>query len=246
VIVRVVALLLLVALGGWLWMRRSRSMSSEPDTATTAANDAAAPAKPRGPRHEVEAARYWSDGEIRLAVEQFLFKLEQASAGHPLARQLGQQAGRTIAEVLRVLRDPELQMRLQRRRQGQTPWMRACLLLDQAPAAAHAEFVRRQLDDADEEVRLRGWLQLARIGADVVVSDLERGVAESASVREWVSRGLREALAAGRVGAEARRRLFVALVSRADGSEFDVLRALALLDEERAASEFAARGWAVG
>ncbi len=33
---------------------------------------------------------------------------------------------------------------------------------------------------------------------------------------------------------------------RADGSEFDVLRALALLDEERAASEFAARGWAVG
>jgi hypothetical protein len=95
-------------------------------------------------------------------------------------------------------------------------------------------------------VRLRGWLQLARIGADVVVGDLERGVAESASVREWVSRGLREALAAGRVGAEARRRLFVALVSRADGSEFDVLRALALLDEERAASEFAARGWAVG
>ena len=44
----------------------------------------------------------------------------------------------------------------------------------------------------------------------------------------------------------SRRRLFAALVSRADGSEFDVLRALALLDEERAASEFAARGWAVG
>ena len=245
-IVRVVALLLLIALVGWLWMRRTRSTSNEPDAAATSVHDEAQPPKPRGPRHEVEAARYWSDGEIRLAVEQFLFKLEHASPGHPLARQLGQQTGRTLAEVVRVLRDPELQMRLQRRRQGQTPWMRACLLLDQAPVAANAEFVRRQLDDADEAVRLSGWLQLARIGADVVVSDLERGVAESASVREWVSRGLREALAAGRVGAEARRRLFAALVSRADGSEFDVLRALALLDEERAASEFAARGWAVG
>lgn len=245
-IVRLVALLLLIALVVWLWMRRTRSTSNQSDAATTSTQGAAQPAKPRGPRHELETARYWSDGEIRLAVEQFLFKLEHASPGHPLARQLGQQSGRTLAEVVRVLRDPELQMRLQRRRQGQTPWMRACLLLDQAPAAAHAEFVRRQLDDADEEVRLRGWLQLARIGADVVVADLERGVAESASVREWVSRGLREALAAGRVGAEARRRLFAALVSRADGSEFDVLRVLALLDEERAASEFAARGWAVG
>jgi hypothetical protein len=198
VIVRVVALLLLVTLVGWLWMRRTRSASNEPDTATTAAHEAASPAKPRGPRHEVEAARYWSDGEIRLAVEQFLFKLEQASAGHPLARQLGQQSGRTIAEVVRVLRDPELQMRLQRRRQGQTPWMRACLLLDQAPAAAHAEFVRRQLDDADEAVRLRGWLQLARIGADVVVGDLERGVAESAS-------GVRRARLGGRLSALRRR-----------------------------------------
>ena len=103
-IVRVVALLLLVTLVGWLWMRRTRSASNEPETATTAAHEAASPAKPRGPRHEVEAARYWSDGEIRLAVEQFLFKLEQASAGHPLARQLGQQATARTHELLPACR----------------------------------------------------------------------------------------------------------------------------------------------
>jgi hypothetical protein len=53
VIVRVVALLLLIALVGWLWMRRARSTSSEPDAATTSAHEEAQPAKPRGPRHEV-------------------------------------------------------------------------------------------------------------------------------------------------------------------------------------------------
>ena len=145
-----------------------------------------------------------------------------------------------------MLRDPELQGRLQRRRNGQTPWMRACMLLDVAPAEEHAEFVRRLLDDAEEPVRRDGWRQLARLGSDAVLAELERGAAESAAVRECLARGLRDALDAGRVSADGRRRLFAALTAHVDPAEFDVLRVLAQLDEGQAKNEFAARGWKVG
>lgn len=268
---RLLAILLFVVVAGWLWVRWMRSANREnsqalrdadpsPNASPSArpdanprpgahpdrARDHAPSAKQRTSLRDLEAAKHWSDGEVRIGVEQFLLKVDEGSALHPLARQLAQQPERTAAQVLRMLRDPELQSRLQRRRNGQTPWMRACMLLDAAPAEEHGEFVRRLLDDAEEPVRRDGWRQLARIGADSVLAELERGAAESAAVRECLARGLRDALAADRVSAEGRRRLFAALTSHVDPVEFDVLRVLTQLDEVRAKDEFASRGWAVG
>ncbi|MFO1032478.1 MAG: hypothetical protein U1F60_15455 [Planctomycetota bacterium] len=260
---RLLALLAFVAMAAWLWLRWSRSTTRD-DTSPSSGSDERSgpnasattnrvperdrprPAKLRTSQRELEMAKHWSDGEIRIGVEQFLLKVDDGSALHPLARQLAQQPERTTAQVLRMLRDPELQSRLQRRRNGQTPWLRGCILLDAAPAEEHAEFVRRLLDDAEEPIRREGWRQLARIGADRVLAELERGAAESAAVRECLARGLRDALAAGRVSADGRRRVFTALTTHVDPVEFDVLRVLAQLDEERAKDEFAARGWKVG
>lgn len=256
---RLLALLAFAVMAGWLWVRWTRSAARRPaevprdgsPIADPAANrdpegDRPRPTKQRTSLRELETAKHWSDGEIRIGVEQFLMKVDDGSALHPLARQLAQQPERTAAQVLQMLRDPELQSRLQRRRNGQTPWLRACILLDAAPAEEHAEFVRRLLDDAEEPVRLEGWRQLGRIGADRVLAELERGAAESSAVRECLARGLRDALAAGRVSAEGRRRLFTALTTHVDPVEFDVLRVLTLLDEGRAKDEFGRRGWATG
>ena len=260
---RLLALLAFAVMAGWLWVRWARSATrnaaeaprdgnptANPTTNPTAKlepeRDRPRPAKQRISLRELETAKRWSDGEIRIGVEQFLMKVDDGSALHPLARQLAQQPERTAVQVLRMLRDPELQSRLQRRRNGQTPWMRACTLLDFAPADEHAVFARRLLDDAEESVRRDGWRQLARIGSDVVLAELERGAAEGAAVRECLARGLRDALAAGRVSADGRRRLFTALTTHVDPVEFDVLRVLTLLDEGRAKDEFGRRGWATG
>lgn len=261
---RLLALLAFAVMAGWLWVRWTRSATRNPaeaprdatpsdnptiDPTANRDRDRSQPPQPTKRRislRELETAKRWSDGEIRIGVEQFLMKVDDGSALHPLARQLAQQPERTAAQVLRMLRDPELQSRLQRRRNGQTPWMRACMLLDFAPADEHAVFARRLLDDAEENVRRDGWRQLARLGSDGVLAELERGAAESAAVRECLARGLRDALAAGRVSADGRRRLFTALTTHVDPVEFDVLRVLTLLDEGRAKDEFGRRGWAVG
>lgn len=263
---RLLALLAFAVMAGWLWVRWTRSATRNPAEAPRDATPSEKPiieptanrdherdrpqppqpAKQRISLRELETAKRWSDGEIRIGVEQFLMKVDDGSALHPLARQLAQQPERTAAQVLQMLRDPELQSRLQRRRHGQTPWMRACMLLDLAPAEEHAEFVRRLLDDTEEGVRRDGWRQLARLGSDAVVAELERGVAEGAAVRECLARGLRDAIAAGRISVDGRRRLFTALTTHVDSVEFDVLRVLKLLDEGRAKDEFGRRGWAVG
>lgn len=260
---RLLALLAFAVMAGWLWVRWTRSatrnVAEAPHDGNPTANptpnptpkleperDRPRPARQRISLRELEAAKRWSDGEIRIGVEQFLMKVDDGSALHPLARQLAQQPERTAAQVLRMLRDPELQSRLQRRRNGQTPWMRACMLLDFAPADEHAVFARRLLDDSEENVRRDGWRQLARLGSDGVLAELERGAAESAAVRECLARGLRDALAAGRVSAHGRRHLFTALTTHVDPVEFDVLRVLTLLDEGRAKDEFGRRGWATG
>lgn len=244
---RLLAALVLVAWAMWVVRRRNQRRAAEAARDTNGERDLFGEMQAHFALLEDgrEKARYWSDGEVRLAVEHYLFKIVHSDEDDDLGEQLRQQPERTAQHVRRTLRDPDLQTRLQKRERGETPWVRACRLLDSAPSAENAPFVRDLLDDRGEQVRRDAWHWLARIGSDEVLDDLLRGVQTppDASVRAWVLIGLVAADRDGRVSAHARGALFATLLDHLDGYDTREVPALLLRwNQERALAAFAERG----
>ena len=110
---------------------------------------------------ELELAKYWSDDEVALAIEAYVFKLQHSSDDHDdLFRKLLQQPETTARLVLQVVTDPNLQARLRKEPRGEPAIYRACQLLMQQPTRAAIPYVQRLLTAQDESVQqaARRWL----------------------------------------------------------------------------------------
>lgn len=79
---------------------------------------------------ELERARHWSEGEVALAIEQYVFKLKHSSEDDAdLVRKLAQQPEKTQRQILKVLADPDMQTRLRKEPRGEPALYRACQVL---------------------------------------------------------------------------------------------------------------------
>lgn len=129
---------------------------------------------------ELEQARHWSDGEIRLAVEQYVFKLSHSEddVDDWLAK-LRQQPDKAAREALRQAEDPDLQSRLRKEPKGQPALYRACQVMMLAPRAAAAPQIERLLAAHQAEVRHDALRWLAQVAdpahADALVEALRGG-----------------------------------------------------------------------
>lgn len=178
---------------------------------------------------DLRAARHWSADEVRLGVERHLFGGEQDHDPH-LSDRLLQQPGRTLACVRRVLDDPEMQMRLWRRRDGVLPWARACELLDHRPQPSHAGYFRMLTDLDDRPLRRSAWRWLARTGSAAATEPLLRGLDdEDPEVRLAVLRGLLDADLDGRVDDALRTACVEPLVEHLDAHVDELAVAARLL-----------------
>jgi hypothetical protein len=245
VIPRLVALLLLAGIVVWVLQRRRSAAAAM----RRGGGDGDLFDELQQHFEQVEQAReqasHWSDGEVRLAVEQYLFKIAHSDDDGDLGRQIAQQPQLARKHALATLRDPDMQTRLQKRERSETPWVRACRLLDAAPTREAVPFVRELLDDREEPIRRQAWRWLARIGSDDVADELVRGVTApaDASTRACIVIGLREADEDGRLGTRVRERLFEPLLEHLDGYDTrDVPALLLRWDRERALAGFARRG----
>jgi len=242
VIPRLIAAALLVAWIVWVVRRRNaRRAAAEPNgdlfDEMQAHFDTVQAAR--------EHARHWSDGEVRLGVEKYLFKIPHSDDDDDLGRQLAQQPELTARHVRRTLRDPDMQTRLQKRQRSETPWVRACQLLDEAPTAENVPFVRDLLDDREEPIRRDAWFWLARIGTDEVLDDLVRGISDppDESTRSWIVIGLDHADQQGRLTERGREALFEPLLDHLDGYDTrEVPQFLLRWDQDRAMRAFEQRG----
>ena len=110
---------------------------------------------------ELELAKYWSEDEVALAIEAYVFKLQHSSDdGNDLFRKLQQQPATTARIVLQVVADPDLQIRLRKERRGEPAIYRACQLLMEHPTEHAIPYVQRLLaaDNEDVQRAARDWL----------------------------------------------------------------------------------------
>jgi len=193
----------------------------------------------------LEQARHWSDDEVGLEVERYLFKVPHSSEGHDLLDRLAQRPQTAAEQARRTLLDPAMQTRLHKRAGDETPWLRACMLLDLWPDIGNAPFVRRLLTDPTATVRHEAWHWLARIGCDDDVAELVRGIATPPddATRSWILIGLAWADGQGRLSGQARESLFEPLLEHLNGYDTREVPGLLLRwDRERALSSLDARG----
>jgi len=192
-----------------------------------------------------EQAKHWSRDEVGLAVEVYLFKIPHSDDDQDLGSQLAQQPEVTATLVRDTLRNRDMQTRLQKRERDETPWVRACKLLDNAPSADNVAFVRRVLDDPSEDVRMEAWHWLAKIGSDDVIDDLIRGISQPPddSTRGWILIGLQWADDDNRLTDHGKRGLFEPLLDNLSGYDTrEVPTFLLRWNRNRAMQCFADRG----
>lgn len=192
-----------------------------------------------------EQARHWSRDEVGLAIEVFLFKIPHSDDDQDLGSQLAQQPEVTATLVRATLRNRDMQTRLQKRERNETPWVRACMLLDNAPSADNVPFVRRLLDDPTEDIRKDAWHWLAKIGSDDVINDLVGGISDPPddSTRSWILLGLAWSDRDGRLTDDARGILFEPLLDHLSGYDTREVPAFLLRwNRNRALQCFADRG----
>ena len=141
---------------------------------------------------ELEQARHWSDGEIRLAVEQYVFKLAHSDddVDDWLAK-LRQQPDKAAREALRQANDPDLQSRLRKEPKGQPALYRACELMMLAPDAAAAPQIERLLAAHQPEIRHDALRWLPQVAALSDVGPLVEAVsAADESAQQQVFAGI--------------------------------------------------------
>jgi len=103
---------------------------------------------------ELELAKHWSDDEVALAIEQYVFKLEHSSDdANDLLRKLAQQPETTQQILLQIVADPDMQTRLRKEPRGEPAIYRACQLLMQQPSPRAKPYVERLLTASNEAVR---------------------------------------------------------------------------------------------
>lgn len=192
-----------------------------------------------------EQAKHWSEDEVALAVERYLFKILHSDDDDDLGQQLAQQPEVTARLVRETLRDTAMRTRLQKQKRGQMAWVRACMLLDNDPRAENAHFVRALLDDPNEDNRRDAWFWLAKIGTDDVVDELICGISEPDAdwMRGSIISGLEWAEREGRLTATGKRGLFEPMLDNLDGYDTAAVPAFLLRwDRARAMQAFAERG----
>ncbi|MGK0204374.1 MAG: hypothetical protein ACI9S9_003457, partial [Planctomycetota bacterium] len=126
---------------------------------------------------ELEQAKHWSDDEIDLAMEQYVFKLKHSDDDtHEWFRKLAQQPDKAAQRALTTLRAPDMQARLRKEPQGEPALYRACQVLMLAPQANAAPEVRRLLSANTEGVRNNALRWLAQVADATYVDDLIDGL----------------------------------------------------------------------
>ena len=143
---RIVAGLLALALLAWWWHRKQR-VAADPAVASEDPDlwDAMTEHFEELDR-ELEQARHWSKGEVALAIEQYVFKLEHSSEDQDgLLQKLALQPAKTQGQVLQVLTDPNLQTRLLKAPRGEPALYRACQALVVQPTPEAVPYLRQLL-----------------------------------------------------------------------------------------------------
>ena len=131
---------------------------------------------------ELEQARHWSDDEIALALEQYVFKLHHSDDDHDeWFEKLSQQPEKASGLALQALGDPDLQSRLRREPRGEPALFRAVELLMLAPSKKAPAQVRRLLTASDERVRGKAMQWLAQVADGTCVDELLDGLRNQAS-----------------------------------------------------------------
>lgn len=169
-------LLVLIAIAWWLHRRKQRGPEPCASSQTPDLWDSMTEHFQELDR-ELEQARHWSEGEIAIAIEQYVFKLEHSSEDDDdLARKLSQQPDQTERQVLRVLADPNMQTRLRKEPRGEPALYRACQLLLAHPSSKAVPYVRRLLAAASDPVRIEAFQWLAQVSDDTAIDELARGL----------------------------------------------------------------------
>lgn len=169
-------LLVLIAVAWWLHRRKQTgkgpsAIAENPDLWDSMTEHF------EGLDRELAQARHWSEDEVALAIEQYVFKLEHSSEDDDdLVRKLSQQPNKTENQVLRVLGDPNMQTRLRKEPRDEPALYRACQLLLAQPTSKAVPFVRRLLAAASDPVRIDAFQWLAQACDDTAVGELAQGL----------------------------------------------------------------------
>jgi hypothetical protein len=115
---------------------------------------------------ELELAKHWSDDEVALAIEQYVFKLQHSADDHDdLLRKLAQQPETTQRLVMAIANDPDMQTRLRKEPRGEPAIYRAVQLLMQNPTRQAKPFIERLLAASNQTVRQDAQQWLAQLEA---------------------------------------------------------------------------------
>lgn len=135
---------------------------------------------------ELEQAKHWSDDEIALALEHYVFKLEHSDDDNEeWFRKLAQQPHRAAEQALAMLDNPDLQARLRKEPKGQPSLYRACQVLMLAPSAQAAPQVRRLLAASKSDVKNDALRWLAQVADATYVDDLLEGLHSNDEDARW-------------------------------------------------------------
>jgi len=143
---------------------------------------------------ELEQAKHWSDDEIGLALEQYIFKLKHSDNDtDEWLLKLAQQPAKAAQQALATLSDQSMQSRLRKEPQGQPTLYRACQVLMLAPPSQAAQPIQTLLAANDEDVRIDALRWLAQVADATYVDDLLNGLCSGdKDARGAVLNGLRD------------------------------------------------------
>ncbi|MFT6080123.1 MAG: hypothetical protein ACI8UD_000113 [Planctomycetota bacterium] len=135
---------------------------------------------------ELEQAKHWSDDEIALAFDYYVFKLKHSDDDNEDAfRKLAQQPHKASEQALVTLGDPNLQSRLRKEPKDQPALYRACQVLMLSPSAHAAPQVRRLLAASKSDVKNDALRWLAQVADATYVDDLLAGLRSNDQDARW-------------------------------------------------------------
>lgn len=154
-------------------------------------------------RREAENAaadtKNWSDDEVSSAARHFIFDVTSSREAWGEARVLRELGDRVHQSVVEILGNPTLYSRLIEPSNEsvlpETPFMRACDLLGNAPPESATAKIAPFLVDSSKEIRKNAALVIAKTGSPLIVPHIRRALLDSDEyVRSYALMGLEFAL----------------------------------------------------